>query len=135
MSCAMGADAGMVASQVAQFAPRDIRDLVLSKLESGEWIGKTGQFFTERTGGSDLGALETTATPDGDDQPGAPRRRHDGPRLRPARAGGVALLCKGTQFMEEALDRPSADAPKVGGHDRGRGGRAGDHLRRIRAPE
>jgi hypothetical protein len=66
MSCAMGADAGMVASQVAQFAPRDIRELVLSKLESGEWIGKTGQFFTERTGGSDLGALETTATPDGD---------------------------------------------------------------------
>ena len=66
MSCAMGADAGMVASQVAQFAPADIRQLVLSKLESGEWIGKTGQFFTERSGGSDLGALETTATPDGD---------------------------------------------------------------------
>ena len=66
MSCAMGADAGMVASQVAQFAPPDIRQLVLSKLESGEWIGMTGQFFTERTGGSDLGALETTATPDGD---------------------------------------------------------------------
>ena len=66
MSCAMGADAGMVASQVAQFAPPDIRQLVLSKLESGEWIGKTGQFFTERTGGSDLGSLETTATPDGD---------------------------------------------------------------------
>jgi hypothetical protein len=36
MSCAMGADAGMVASQVAQFAPRDIRELVLSKMESGE---------------------------------------------------------------------------------------------------
>jgi alkylation response protein AidB-like acyl-CoA dehydrogenase len=66
MSCAMGADAGMVANQVAQFAPPDIRQLVLSKLESGEWIGKTGQFFTERTGGSDLGSLETTATPDGD---------------------------------------------------------------------
>jgi len=66
MSCAMGADAGMVASQVAQFAPRDIRDLVLSKIDSGDWIGQTGQFFTERTGGSDLGALETTATPDGD---------------------------------------------------------------------
>src|SRR5438093_5027289 len=63
---AMGADAGMVASQVAQFAPRDIRDLVLSKIDSGEWIGQAGQFFTERTGGSDLGALETTATPDGD---------------------------------------------------------------------
>ncbi len=66
MSCAMGADAGMVQSQVAQFAPPDVREHVLSKLASGEWIGQTGQFFTERTGGSDLGALETTATPAGD---------------------------------------------------------------------
>ncbi len=66
MACAMGADAGMVQSQVAQFAPPDIRALVLSKLASGEWIGQTGQFFTERSGGSDLGALETTATPNGD---------------------------------------------------------------------
>ncbi len=66
MSCAMGADAGMVQSQVARFAPPDVRERVLSKLASGEWIGQTGQFFTERTGGSDLGALETTATPSGD---------------------------------------------------------------------
>ena len=63
MSCAMGADAGMVESQVAKFAPPDVRALVLAKLRTGEWIGQTGQFFTERTGGSDLGALETTATP------------------------------------------------------------------------
>ncbi|HUF53016.1 MAG TPA: acyl-CoA dehydrogenase family protein [Dehalococcoidia bacterium] len=66
MSCAMGADAGMVESQVAQFAPPDVQDFVLSRIESGEWIGGTGQFFTERTGGSDLGGLETTATPNGD---------------------------------------------------------------------
>jgi alkylation response protein AidB-like acyl-CoA dehydrogenase len=66
MSCAMGADAGMVESQVAQFAPPDIQQHVLSRLASGEWVGATGQFFTERTGGSDLGGLETTATPNGD---------------------------------------------------------------------
>ena len=66
MSCAMGADAGMVESQVAQFAPPDVQQYVLSRIESGEWIGGTGQFFTERTGGSDLGGLETTATPNGD---------------------------------------------------------------------
>ncbi|HVP04283.1 MAG TPA: acyl-CoA dehydrogenase family protein [Dehalococcoidia bacterium] len=66
MSCAMGADAGMVESQVAQFAPRDVQDYVLSRIESGEWVGATGQFFTERTGGSDLGSLETTAVPNGD---------------------------------------------------------------------
>jgi len=66
MSCAMGADAGMVQTQVERFAPPDIRELVLTNLASGEWIGQTGQFFTERTGGSDLGNLETTATPEGD---------------------------------------------------------------------
>ncbi len=66
MSCAMGADAGMVQAQVERFAPPDIRELVLTKLASGEWLGQTGQFFTERTGGSDLGNLETTATPAGD---------------------------------------------------------------------
>lgn len=66
MSCAMGADAGMVASQTAQFAPPDVQDYVLSRIASGEWVGATGQFFTERTGGSDLGGLESTATPNGD---------------------------------------------------------------------
>lgn len=66
MSCAMGADAGMVASQTAQFAPPDVQEYVLSRIQSGEWVGATGQFFTERTGGSDLGGLESTATPNGD---------------------------------------------------------------------
>lgn len=66
MSCAMGADAGMVEAQVAQFAPPDIQQYVLTRIESGEWVGATGQFFTERTGGSDLGGLESTAVPNGD---------------------------------------------------------------------
>jgi alkylation response protein AidB-like acyl-CoA dehydrogenase len=66
MTCSMGADAGMVRAMVEAFAPQDVKDHVLPKLDSGEWIGKTGQFFTERTGGSDLGELETTATPHGD---------------------------------------------------------------------
>lgn len=66
MTCAMGADAGMVRAMVDLFAPQAVKDHVLPKLDSGEWVGKTGQFFTERTGGSDLGELETTATPNGD---------------------------------------------------------------------
>jgi len=66
MTCSMGADAGMVRAMVEQFAPQDVQDHVLPKLDSGEWVGKTGQFFTERTGGSDLGELETTATPNGE---------------------------------------------------------------------
>jgi hypothetical protein len=66
MTCSMGADAGMVRAMVELFAPQHVKEYVLPKLDSGEWIGKTGQFFTERTGGSDLGELETTATPNGD---------------------------------------------------------------------
>jgi alkylation response protein AidB-like acyl-CoA dehydrogenase len=66
MSCAMGADAGMVEAEVARYAPPDIQEYVLSRIECGEWLGSTGQFFTERTGGSDLGGLETTATRNGD---------------------------------------------------------------------
>ena len=66
MTCALGADAGMVRAMVDLFAPQDVKDHVLPKIDSGEWFGKTGQFFTERTGGSDLGELETTATPNGD---------------------------------------------------------------------
>jgi alkylation response protein AidB-like acyl-CoA dehydrogenase len=66
MSCAMGADAGMVAYLTARYAPPEVQEWVLPKLASGEWIGLTAQSLTERTGGSDLGEIETTATPDGD---------------------------------------------------------------------
>lgn len=66
MTCALGTGSDMIQRLVAEFAPRDIRELVLGKFASGEWEGETAQMFTERTGGSDLGAMETTATPDGD---------------------------------------------------------------------
>jgi alkylation response protein AidB-like acyl-CoA dehydrogenase len=66
MACALGTGTGMIKSLVEQFAPDDIRELVLSKFATGEWEGETAQMFTERTGGSDLGAMETTAMPDGD---------------------------------------------------------------------
>lgn len=66
MGCALGTGGGMVKSLVAAYAPADVRDYVLGKFESGEWEGETAQLLTERTGGSDLGALETTATRHGD---------------------------------------------------------------------
>jgi acyl-CoA dehydrogenase len=66
MGCALGTGGGMVKSLVAAYAPADVRDHVLAKFETGEWEGETAQLLTERTGGSDLGALETTATRDGD---------------------------------------------------------------------
>jgi acyl-CoA dehydrogenase len=66
MGCALGTGGGMVGSLVSAYAPADVRDHVLAKFESGEWAGETAQLLTERTGGSDLGALETTATRAGD---------------------------------------------------------------------
>jgi acyl-CoA dehydrogenase len=66
MGCALGTGGGMVQSLVAAYAPADVREHVLGKFASGEWAGETAQLLTERTGGSDLGALETTATRRGD---------------------------------------------------------------------
>ena len=66
MGCALGTGGGMVKSLVAAYAPADVRDHVLGKFASGEWEGETAQLLTERAGGSDLGALETTATRRGD---------------------------------------------------------------------
>ncbi|BBY42362.1 acyl-CoA dehydrogenase family protein [Mycolicibacterium celeriflavum] len=66
MGCALGTGGGMVQALVAAYAPSDVRDHVLAKFASGEWAGETAQLLTERTGGSDLGALETTATRHGD---------------------------------------------------------------------
>ncbi|EID11497.1 putative acyl-CoA dehydrogenase [Mycobacterium xenopi RIVM700367] len=66
MGCALGTGANMVKALVAAYAPPDVREHVLAKFESGEWEGETAQLLTERTGGSDLGELETTATRQGD---------------------------------------------------------------------
>src|SRR6201998_2278542 len=61
MGCALGTGGGMVQSLVAAYAPDDVREHVLAKFASGEWAGETAQLLTGRSGGSDLGALETTA--------------------------------------------------------------------------
>src|ERR1700759_3506572 len=66
MGCALGTGGGMVKSLVAAYAPADVREHVLARFASGEWEGETAQLLTERAGGSDLGALETTATRHGD---------------------------------------------------------------------
>jgi acyl-CoA dehydrogenase len=66
MGCALGTGGGMVQSLVAAYAPPDVAEHVLAKFASGEWAGETAQLLTERTGGSDLGALETTARRSGD---------------------------------------------------------------------
>jgi alkylation response protein AidB-like acyl-CoA dehydrogenase len=66
MACALGTGGDMVVNLVRAFAPPDVRETVLARFESGEWAGQTIQSLTERSGGTDLAEIETTATPDGD---------------------------------------------------------------------
>ena len=66
MMCALGTGGDMVVRLAEEFAPADVRDRVRELFAAGEYAGEAAQMLTERTGGSDLAALETTATPDGD---------------------------------------------------------------------
>src|SRR5579884_337219 len=66
MMCALGTGGDMVVRLSEQFAPEDVKARVRELLEGNEFAGETSQMFTERTGGSDLATLETTASPAGD---------------------------------------------------------------------
>ena len=66
MACALGTGTDMVERLVEDFAPDDVKIRVRALSASGGLAGETAQLLTERTGGSDLAMLETTATPDGD---------------------------------------------------------------------
>ena len=67
MVCATGMTGG-VEGLVERFAPPEVRERVLPRLQSptfdGSWDG--AMFMTEIRGGSDLGSSEATATPNGD---------------------------------------------------------------------
>lgn len=66
MACALGTGGDMVMRSVQAFAPDDVKERVRDLMGEGGIIGEAAQMFTERTGGSDLATLETTATSDGD---------------------------------------------------------------------
>lgn len=66
MTCALGTGGEMVARMVERFAPDDVKERVGDLLSDGDFGGEAAQLFTERAGGSDLGAMETTAVPTGD---------------------------------------------------------------------
>lgn len=67
MMCVLGTGLDMVVRMAERFAPDDVKARVAELAASGsELAGETAQMFTERTGGSDLATLETTATPAGD---------------------------------------------------------------------
>ena len=66
MACALGTGGDMVVRLTEEFAPDEVKAKVRELFADGEMSGEAAQMLTERTGGSDLAALETTATPDGD---------------------------------------------------------------------
>lgn len=66
LACALGTGENMIRNLVDRFAPQDVRERIMAKFDAGEMGGETAQLLTERTGGSDLATLETTATPQGD---------------------------------------------------------------------
>ncbi len=66
MMCALGTGGDMVVRLAEEFAPDDVKRRVRELFTAGEFAGEAAQMLTERTGGSDLAALETTATPRGD---------------------------------------------------------------------
>jgi acyl-CoA dehydrogenase len=66
MTCALGTGDDMVVRMAEAFAPDEVKVRVRELFSSGELAGEAAQLFTERTGGSDLGAMETTATRDGE---------------------------------------------------------------------
>ncbi|MCK4176064.1 acyl-CoA dehydrogenase family protein [Aciditerrimonas ferrireducens] len=65
MTCALGTGGDMVLRMAEAYAPPEVRARVAELFPHGGFSGEAAQMFTERTGGSDLGELETTATPDG----------------------------------------------------------------------
>ncbi|WP_214319737.1 acyl-CoA dehydrogenase family protein [Nonomuraea sediminis] len=66
MGCALGTGGDMVVSLAEKYAPADVLARVREIFANGFYSGEAAQMFTERTGGSDLAALEASATPSGE---------------------------------------------------------------------
>lgn len=64
--CSVGTGRDMVERLSEAFAPEPVQQRVRELLRATDGTATTAQMFTERSGGADLGALETTAEPEGD---------------------------------------------------------------------
>ncbi|MGH8775462.1 MAG: acyl-CoA dehydrogenase family protein [Jiangellaceae bacterium] len=124
MACALGTGAAMVERLVEEFAPPEVRDLLHSLLPDGTLVGQTAQLFTERTGGSDLAAIETTATPDGD------AWRLNGFKWFASNVNGVAFVVLAKP--EGAADATRGVAPFLVLRQRRDGARNGVRVRQLK---
>ncbi|MGK5558746.1 acyl-CoA dehydrogenase family protein [Actinomadura kijaniata] len=124
MACALGTGGDMVVGLTEMFAPDDVRERVRGLFAAGYFSGEAAQMLTERSGGSDLGALESTATPDGD------AWRLNGFKWFASNAGGSAFVVLAKP--EGAPDGVRGVAPFLVLRERRDGSRNGVRIRRLK---
>ncbi|MQY05698.1 acyl-CoA dehydrogenase family protein [Actinomadura macrotermitis] len=124
MACALGTGGDMVVGLAELFAPEDVKARVRELFAAGMFSGEAAQLLTERAGGSDLGALESTATPDGD------AWRLNGLKWFASNAGGSAFVVLAKP--EGAADGVKGVAPFLVLRERRDGGRNGVRVRRLK---
>jgi alkylation response protein AidB-like acyl-CoA dehydrogenase len=124
MMCALGTGGDMVVRLAEEFAPAEVKERVREIFAAGEFAGEAAQMLTERTGGSDLAALETTAVPDGD------AWRVSGLKWFASNANGSAFVVLAK--AEGAPDGLRAIAPYLVLRERRDGSRNGIRIRRLK---
>ncbi|MFP5327715.1 MAG: acyl-CoA dehydrogenase family protein, partial [Acidimicrobiia bacterium] len=124
MFCALGTGGDMVVKLVEDFAPEDIKARVRELMTGEPLYGEASQMLTERTGGSDLAMLETTATADGD------AWRLNGFKWFASNANGSAFVVLAKP--EGAADGVRGIAPFLVLWDRRDGSRNGVRIRRLK---
>ncbi|MEU9017398.1 acyl-CoA dehydrogenase family protein [Actinomadura sp. NPDC048394] len=124
MACALGTGGDMVVGLTELFAPDEVKERVREIFAAGAFSGEAAQMLTERSGGSDLGALESTATRDGD------AWRLNGFKWFASNANGSAFVVLAKP--EGAVDGVRGIAPFLVLRERRDGARNGVRIRRLK---
>ncbi|TDB87193.1 DNA alkylation response protein [Actinomadura sp. KC216] len=124
MACALGTGGDMVVALTEQFAPDDVKARVRELFAEGEMSGEAAQMLTERSGGSDLGALESTASRDGD------AWRLNGLKWFASNANGSAFVVLAKPVVAD--DGVRGIAPFLVLRERRDGSRNGVRIRRLK---
>ncbi|MBO2463371.1 acyl-CoA dehydrogenase family protein [Actinomadura violacea] len=124
MACALGTGGDMVVGLTELFAPEEVKERVRELFAAGAFSGEAAQMLTERSGGSDLGALESTATRDGD------AWRLNGFKWFASNANGSAFVVLAKP--EGAVDGVRGIAPFLVLRERRDGTRNGVRIRRLK---
>ncbi|GAA0246946.1 DNA alkylation response protein [Actinomadura nitritigenes] len=124
MACALGTGGDMVVGLTELFAPDEVKERVRALFAEGAFSGEAAQMLTERSGGSDLGALESTASRDGD------AWRLNGFKWFASNANGSAFVVLAKP--EGAVDGVRGIAPFLVLRERRDGTRNGVRIRRLK---